>query len=249
MPSIKVGTANTYLGKVLEDSRGLEPLADADILLLQEVDPVADRIDDLVRASDFRVSRIEQGTGLAILHRDTVSLTAASTSLLQRTPVFQRRIMQVFREHDLKTIGRGTAQAEFETSDSTALTVVSAHANVPVRRGLRREYLRLLSKHMRAINGPVVLGGDMNHWPGPHKGDKEMATAAGLERVDIGDQPTYTDVNSKHAWIGRASLGLIDVNAQLDSMLFTPEHLEVQNAEVRDIASDHRAIVTTFGFI
>lgn len=246
MPHITIGTANTYLGKMLKDPKGLESFEDVDILLLQEADPIVDDIDDLIAHSDFRVARIERGVGLAILNRPTVRRVRTDCVLLQATPPYQRYILQKFREHPLQTVGRGTLEGLFETAEGNTITTVTGHANVPVKPIRRAKYVNRLPDVMATIRGPAVLAGDMNHWPGPRGVDHRMVERAKMERVDIGDEPTYTSLNSQHAWMGR--LG-ININGQFDAMMFTPQHLQVTASEVRDIpSSDHRAIVTQFTF-
>nr|WP_281720480.1 endonuclease/exonuclease/phosphatase family protein [Nitrosomonas nitrosa] len=247
MSHVTIGTANSYLGKMLKDPEGLKAFADTDILLLQEVDPVAEQIEKLIAETDFRLAQISVGVGLAILHRETVEPVpnlSDGLTLLQATPTYQRRILQKFREHPLQTVGRGTLQARFRTVDDQELTAVTGHANVPLKPIRRAKYVAMLADVMATVQGPAVLAGDMNHWPGPQAVDHEMVSRAKLERVAL-DRPTYTSLNSQHRWMGR--LG-INIEGEFDAMMYTPQHLEAVKSEVRDISSDHRAIVTQFNF-
>lgn len=251
MSHITIGTANTYLGKMLKDPEGLKAFADVDVLLLQEVDPVAEQIDDLLAETDFRLAQISVGVGLAILHQETVTPVPTplgdSLSLLEITPGWQRDLLQRFRDHPLQTVGRGTLEARFLTEDGNEITAVTGHANVPVRFRQRAEYIRKLPDVMATVRGAAILGMDANSWPGPREVDYEMVAASGLERVNIGDEHTYTSANSRHRWMGR--LG-INIEGQLDTMMFTPQQLQVTASEVRYIpSSDHRAIVTQFLFL
>lgn len=231
---------------MLKDPEGLEAFRDVDILMLQEVDPVADQIEELIAHSDFRLACIEKGVGLAILNRPTVTVLDYKLTLLQKTPAYQRWILQKFREHPLQTVGRGVLACRFATPDGNELTAVTGHANVPVKPIRRLKYINRLPGVMANIYGPAVLAGDMNHWPGPRGVDHRMVECAGLSRVDIGNKPTYVSAGSQHAWMGK--LG-INIEGQFDTMIYTPKLLHVIRQEVRDIPSDHRAIVTEFEFV
>jgi endonuclease/exonuclease/phosphatase (EEP) superfamily protein YafD len=91
-------------------------------------------------------------------------------------------------------------------------------------------------------DGPLVLTGDMNHYPGPLKADLAFRRAAGLAAVDVGGEKTWP--SRRTSFVGSRLSRL--VGGHLDDILYRGDGMEVVQLQVADVASDHRALIATF---
>lgn len=103
--------------------------------------------------------------------------------------------------------------------------------------------------HQPFYNTPrLIVGGDMNHYPGPQGVDFAVQQAAGLDRLPLAE-PTWLIEGSRHEWIAKigslvTGRSLASFDAELDAMLY--RGLELVSASAMTVESDHKAIVAEF---
>lgn len=253
---ITIATANTHFGDVIRVDRGLDPLKKLkpDILLLQEViNPTAELKRQLGKAN-YTLVHTAGEFGLAMALRVDSGLRIASeparTIKLQQMAAIERNLAQRFakRPHGMNEHGMQTVK--FKTKDGHLITAVNTRVTVPSNHIARRRQVAKIGKELEGAyyTGLLILGGDMNHFPGPQQIDKDMYRKAGLRQVDLSNEPTWRARNSKLyraiARVRRQSLE--DLYAQLDALLYRGEELELDHVEVVDTVSDHRAIIARF---
>lgn len=238
------------MGRLLRTQNGLGPVADADILLMQEVHPERDGLEEaLAQQTDLRIAVAAPELGLAIAAKDSVSVSTANTDILQERGPLGRGLVRLEaygKPASFRTRARGVLAIHAATAAGTALTVATTHPIVPLKFRSRNEQVRRLGEKLQTHSGNLIVGGDMNHWPGPRRADRQMYLAAGVQPVDLQDEHTYRIEDSRHAWLGRIAGKHIPFNGQLDAVLFRGDALQVDSVQVADVASDHRAIIARF---
>lgn len=254
--NVTVATANEQFGRMIREPGGFDAIQHADVLLLQEALDAPDRTEEYLRCGGFTLAHREPELGLAIavgmdgpfypVHASqrTIELSPAiSDKGGQRESVFAKR----FRARGL--IGVKLFNAFYNTE----ITVATAHPVVPVRFAARAKQIRAMGRALQDsyFAGPLILGGDMNHYPAPRAVDYDVAEAAGMERVDIGSAATWKMEGSNSERLGRVAAfvtrkRLGDFDGQLDALLYRGDGMTVQDASVEEIESDHRAIIATF---
>lgn len=234
------------MGRTIND--GLARLGTADVLLLQEVKTDATTLESLLhKNTDLELALVGEGLGLAIAVKPWLKLKGTYEEILQKRGIVGRSVARTFSTREMAKFrlrARGMIGVSLETPQERALTVLTTHPTVPVRFAARRLQVELIGSKVADIADPVVLAGDMNHWPGPRKVDLAMHETAGLSMVET-DGPTYYVNQSRHAWLGRIGMGSL-ISGQLDAMLYRGDGLTPVQTELIDIPSDHRAISTTF---
>jgi len=229
----------------------------ADVLLLQEVVTPLDETAERLAAMGFVVAHAASDMGLAIAVRRDSGLSVVegseATTELQpkiRTPsTFKRaapKLSKRFRARGMISVGLHDDETDKE------IVVATTHPVVPVRFRSRAKQVRRLADtlgHERYASG-VILGGDMNHYPGPRAVDQLLETAAGMTRVEIGAEPTWRMVGSKSERLGRfaafvARRPVESLDGQLDALFYRGD-MALEGFSVEDVASDHRAIVAQF---
>jgi endonuclease/exonuclease/phosphatase (EEP) superfamily protein YafD len=247
-----VATVNTYLGRAVIEERGLDAVADADVLLMQELfNPTAYRLESSLRQLGFEVIAAVGHFGLGIALRSTSSFVNTGnpvrSTVLEQAGSIERAAIARFAKQQLEYSDLGVLAAQLESPEGRRLTVATTH--LPVVTSFRQR-ARFLAKLPLELADPyydelLVLTGDMNHWPGPKKADLAFRRAAALTPVDLNNAITWP--SRKTSNLGRQLNRLF--GGQLDDILYRGPGLEAAHNEVVDVASDHRAIVATFSVV
>jgi endonuclease/exonuclease/phosphatase family metal-dependent hydrolase len=253
---ITVATANTHFGYVIKEAGGLEPFEQyaPDILLLQEVANPKDELEEqLGRANYTLIHAIDEfGLTIALCNDSNLELVADSieTRELGKMGLLERRLAQKWAKHSHAITGHGMLSATFRTEDGHPVTVVSTRITVSSNRIARKRQIAQMSQELQKPNfaGPLIIGGDMNHFPRPQQVDLSMYDDAHLRQVNLGNQPTWQAPDSTlYRLIARVRRQSIEnLSAQLDALLYREGELELSNVAVVNTISDHRAIVGKF---
>jgi endonuclease/exonuclease/phosphatase family metal-dependent hydrolase len=246
---LTVATVNTFSGRVLTLPGGLEPVAAArpDVVALQEVHHLgAEAVGRALDAVGLVPSALHLPAGLVLAH-DPRRVHPAGPPL--RATLQPAGALLRWSDHWHE---RGALAGSYAPHDAggPAVTVATAHLIVFARAIARGNQVRRLHRALadQRLSGPLVLAGDMNHYPGPARPDRALARGLGLRHVEL-DAPTWQVRGTKHEWLARAGARLTgwDVerfDAELDAVLY--RDLDPVRARVVDVASDHGAVVCTF---
>lgn len=256
-----VATANLQEGKMLHAANGLDPFIGerpVDALLMQEVlwwDQ--GELEERLATSGFALACFDKPTALAIAVRDGSEFQVQEDS--QTIEILQEaeKIGEFIRGWGI-SIGqrlrpRGLVATKLTDGDQE-VTVATTHPIIFLRSRARN---RQLDNIVRALqlpyyeNAPLIIGGDMNHYPDARKNDKAMRAAANLLAIEL-DEPTWRIAGSRHEWAAKigatvARRALEDFDARLDAILY--RGLEEKSHKVVDIESDHRAIIAEFSLV
>ena len=112
---INISTSNTHWGRVLKSSNGLSSIANADILLLQEVIDSRDDVLQHLAQEGFNLIHLASRFGLAIAVRSNSEVTLVLNSVreyrLEQMGVIERYLIQKgakrshqFTEHGLLAV-------------------------------------------------------------------------------------------------------------------------------------------------
>jgi len=250
VPELTVATVNTFSSRLLTLPEGLEPVVAArpDVLALQEVHHLeAAAVERVLAAAGLVTSTAHLPAGLVLAHdprRVRLVAPPLRATLQPAGPLLR------WSDHWHE---RGALAGTYALCDDEerVVTVATAHLIVFARAIARGNQVRRLHRALadpRLATGPLVLAGDMNHYPGPARPDRALARGLGLRHVEL-DAPTWRIRGSKHEWLARAGAHLTgwDVerfDAELDAVLY--RDLEPVQVEVVDVASDHGAVVCRF---
>jgi endonuclease/exonuclease/phosphatase family metal-dependent hydrolase len=253
---ISVATANTHTSEMLQDSTGLVPFTEAsvDVMLLQEVIRIdQSHIEETLESAGYGLAHYDEPSGLAIaLRSDSIwSLKegSASSEVIQKMS-FLGSVAARYKlpaSHCFRP--RGMIFAELETEAGNRMTVATTHPIVPVRPRTRAKQLKVIR---RVLEDPqykgldLVIGADWNHYPGPHRADKDLREETGLAEV-VFDESTWPIRGSKHEWLGNIAAKvtckrLEDFDGRLDGVLHRGNSVTYIGAEIMAIRSDHRAV-------
>lgn len=242
--SFTVATANTQMGRAIRESGGLKPLAGVDALLLQEVKMERDELAEKLSSDiGMTLGHYDKEYALAIAIDPRHSLKHQYEETLQPRGRAGRLIQSAEGLMDTTSFrlrARGLLAVTLETTSSNRATVAAVHPTVQPKLLSRNKQVRAIPSAVSGIDTPLVVAGDMNHWPGPHKVDRQMYEDSGLTPVEIKGS-TFDFNQTRYAWLGRILL-----STQLDAMLYRGQGLEPIATELVDIPSDHRAVITTF---
>lgn len=257
--TITVATANTYFGQALHTPGGLAPVRHADIWLLQEVFIEPPRLKTSLKKQGFTLLYAAPHFGLAIAINKSSSLKpiANSAQKHQLAPMskLEQRVVKKAHKQPLSLLGRGMISHQLKTINGEQFTVATAHPTTPVSLPPHARYRQIqsLKRTLRDYYArtALILGGDMNHYPGPKKVDYTLHHAASLTPINLGSAPTWHVRGSKQekyiapiARLLRKPLNAFD--GQHDIILYKESRFTPVEVTVMDIDSDHRAIVATF---
>lgn len=254
---LRVATANTYESRMLYYSHGLKPFLEngVDVLLMQEVLSIPrEYLEERLARDGYSLTLFDEATGLAIATYQDSLYRPEQDSV--RSDEIQRaeRAGEFMRKKGLP-LGNRLRQrgmiATRLTDGHHKLTVVTSHPIIFLRAHARAKQVKNISTRLQDPwyqEAPLILGGDMNHYPGPRQVDRRMYEATGLSMVEI-IEPTWRIRGSKHEWLAAIGSSVLrksmeDFDAQLDALLY--RDLEVCDTSVIDIVSDHRAVIATF---
>jgi exonuclease III len=261
-----VATANTKLGHMVRVGGGLEPVADVDVLLLQEVHADRDDLESrLLAETDLELAISAGGLGLAIAVSRNLPVTTTDESKFIERGRFSRFAVCHLGEENIAAFrmrARGVLSATVELDDKV-VEFMSAHAPVAFYPPGRRLYNKKFADMMNhsSFDHPIVVGGDWNSWPRANKHDKAARHNASLTEVDLQGQITFStegtifeNISTRIQRLSRlAEISGIDPayfswDGELDALLYRdPEgSLRVLHSELVDTASDHKAIIATF---
>lgn len=264
---ISIATANTCFGRAVQTPNSLCPLSKVDVLLLQELYSFNRAIlkKQLLKIG-FRIVCAAPEFGLVIalriksplryVPRSAQKHRLAKLGWLERI-VIQRATRDPYADDYHVFLERGLLSAALQTPDGRRLTIATTHPTTPLATQYRARYRQivtlqsLLEQHY--LKSPLILGGDMNHYPKPKKVDRTLHETLQLRPIDIGNEPTWRAQGSKQerllslvAFISRRPLN--DYDGQHDIILYREKYFTSINTDVRDIDSDHRAVIATFRF-
>lgn len=258
MSRITIATANTHYGRMLCEPGGFAAVQHADVLLMQEVAGLPEDAAANLQKAGFELQHASPDMGLAIaVHVDSEYVPVEGSEFTDEIQAANRKLQTLVERHRPSLAhrfrARGLIALKLASSYNDAhVTVATTHPIVPLRFRARAAQVRAMGGLLgqEYFEGPFVLGGDMNHYPGPNKVDREVAVDAGLARVDLGDTPTWRIRGSNNEWLGwmMSSIGgqsIDSFDGQLDTLLYRGAVERVWSS-VEDISSDHRAIVADF---
>jgi endonuclease/exonuclease/phosphatase family metal-dependent hydrolase len=244
-----VATVNTYFGRAVLEDGGLEAVADADVLLMQEVfNPSAYGLEPRLRSYGFELLAAGGHFGLAIALKSNSAFTPtaepARSTVFQQIGTLERVLTPIFVRQELEYSDLGVLAVQLQTSDGRRLTIATTHLPVMTSFRQRARFLARLPAELadRYYQGSLVLTGDMNHYPGPSKADRTFRRAAGLTAIDLSSEITWPA--RKTGDVGRKLWRRL--GGQLDDILYRGANIDFVREEVVDVASDHRAVVATF---
>jgi endonuclease/exonuclease/phosphatase (EEP) superfamily protein YafD len=244
-----VATANTYFGRAVIEDGGLEAVAGADVLLMQELfNPTAYGLEPRLHDLGFELLAAGGHFGLGIALRSSSAFVRtggpARSTVLEQVGSVERKLTARFTTHPLEYSDFGVLAAQLETPAGRRLTVATTHLPVVTSFRQRARFLARLPAELANpyYDGPLILTGDMNHYPRPKKADLAFRRAAGLNAVDLTNEITWPSKRTSH--LGRELTRLL--GGQLDDIVYRGAGLEFVDREVVDVSSDHRAVVATF---
>ncbi len=243
-----VATVNTYFGRAVARAGGLDAVANADVLLLQELfSPAASGLEKRLHSYGFDLVAAGGHFGLAIaLRTDSAFVYSGEpvrSAVLEQVGSIERRLTTRFAKHPLEYSDFGVLAAHLDAPDGRRVVIATTHLPVVSSFRQRRRFLSKLPTELNDAyyDGPLVLTGDMNHWPGPLKADLAFRRAARLTAVDLGDEITWP--SRRTSPVGRRLTRVF--GGRLDDILYRGSGIDVVHQEVVDVASDHRAVVAT----
>lgn len=257
---ITIATANTQWGRAIQAPHSFGSLSKVDILLLQEMfnferKPLKKQLGKV----GFRILCDAPEYGLTIAIRLTSPLAYVPRSAQKHTLAQLNRLEQLFMQaitpQPLAFTKRGVLSAKLSLPNGTVITIANTHPTTPValQPAARSRQIRTLQKLIstRYTTDKLILGGDMNHYPRPRKVDHQLHLANHLTPVDLQGEPTWYVRGSKQEKLlslvaGISRRPLESFNGQHDIILYRKEHFTPISTEVRDIYSDHRAVITAF---
>lgn len=251
---LTVATANTHEARMLHDPNGLAPFIenDTDVLLMQEVLRVTDSdLSDRLHEDNYQLAHLDSSSGLAIAFSAQSEFQPIAGT--ERTEVIQppERIGQIIRWCGIPMSSRlrqrGLIAVKASSGDQV-VTVANTHPIVFLRVLSRARQVEKIGELVQTdfyTAHPLVLGGDMNHYPEPRPVDRGMQKAADFLRVEL-DQPSWRIRGSRHEWAARmaslmCSRSIEDFDATLDAILY--RGLTLQSAQIAPITSDHGAVI------
>lgn len=248
-------TANIHFGDSIRLNGGLDALRTyaPDVLLLQEVtNPLNELVRQLGKAN-YGLIDFAPEFGLAIALRLNSNFSAIPNSIkayeLQKMSSIEYRLAQRFARHSHKMIAHGMQALQLKAQHGSSLTVVNTRTTVSSNRIGRAVQITRMGNELTKpyYAGALIVGGDMNHFPGPQWIDRNMHKKTGLKQVDLGGEPTWRARNSRlYRTIARTRRQPLEtLQAQLDTLLYRGE-IEPVDTKIVDILSDHRAIVGRF---
>jgi len=244
-----VATVNTCFGRAVIEDRGIEAVANADVLLMQELfNPTAYGLEPSLHRQGFELLAARGHFGLGIALRSSSAFVYAGkpvrSTVLQQVSSIERTLITRFSKQQLEYSDLGVLAAQLETPEGRRLTVATTHLPVVTSFRQRARFLTQLPLELadNYYDGLLVLGGDMNHYPGPKRADVSFRRAVALTAVDMGNEITWPSRGERYA--GRTFGRLL--GGQLDDILYRGSGIEFAHKEVVDVASDHRAVVATF---
>ncbi|HEV7454438.1 MAG TPA: endonuclease/exonuclease/phosphatase family protein [Candidatus Saccharimonadales bacterium] len=267
MSEIILATANTHFGRMTRSVDGLQPIAHADILTLQEQrDPEADKLQVQLDRNDFTLVHAAGRYGLAMAIRTGSSLAVVPGSQRQEMLKGMNGVERRLKKRGSRLAGnlpeRGIIAVQFIAPEGP-LSIATAHPLPPLRRRSRNTQIGRVGLALADpyYNGNLIVAGDWNHYPAARLADIAMRQSAQLSTVDIGSEPTWGFRGLHQEWAARAvsmvahpsrenlsnrgEQYLDSYDGQLDAVLYRGD-LQCTGAEVVSIESDHRAIVATF---
>jgi len=253
-----IATANTHWSRMLAADDGLQPLASADILLLQEVINPDAALEECLNQAGFTLISIQSSCGLAIALRTNSGLTfmphSVKTRQLQPMKRFERYAAQRWAKQSHQFTERGMLAAKFTTKGGSVLTLVNVHPSAPVQPLSRATQIKLIGQELTDpyYTDNLIVAGDMNHYRGPTVTDERMRQKAHLQRVDLHGEPTWYARGSKQEKYFKADAfftrrPIAYYNGYHDAVLYRGKGLALTSVRVVDVQSDHRAIVARFG--
>ena len=164
--------------------------------------------------------------------------------MLQQAGSIERTLLARFSKQQLEYSDLGVLAARLETSEGLRLTVATTHLPVVTSFRQRARFLAALPGELADpfYDESLILGGDMNHWPGPKRADLAFRRTAALTAVDLTGEVTWPSRRTSEAGRIRGRL----LGGQLDDIVYRGSDLSVTHRHIVDIASDHRAVVVTF---
>ena len=225
-----------------------------DVLLLQEVLDMSDvDISQSLGRANFKLvhSNHKMGLVIAVNNSSGIRMGLIDTVVFDKSSAAGRAVEKFGYKGSSYARQRGIIGIKLTVDSGESIVIATVHHSVFIR-GYER--YRQVSAMGRALGNAhydyphVVVGGDMNHYPGPRKIDIITQNYLGFRRVDI-IEPSWRVKGSRHEWmarIGSITTGrkLNSFDAELDAILY--KGVEVVRTHVIDIESDHRAIITEF---
>lgn len=258
MKRLIIATANTQFSRMLLTPNGLAPFKGVDVLTLQEVVEPEDTIKKILAKAGFQTIHAAAKFGLVIAVRSQSKIKLVRGTIkecsLQKMGRLETQLVRrsIGRVHQFNE--RGLLAIKLITPEGQRFTVATTHPTVPILPRARRTQINNIRDLLQEdyFESQLILTGDMNHYPRPKAVDQKLRLQASLLAVDLHGEPTWYARGSEQEKYLRIAARLrrrqIEAyNGQHDSILYRGS-LKPSNTKVIDIASDHRAIITSFNF-
>ncbi len=254
---IKVATANVHESRTLNDPDGLTPFVNeqVDVLLMQEVLGYEEfEIARRLEKDNFALVHCvgEMGLAIALNRESAIVLESLNETVLHQPGKVERFIKKLEPKSSNHLRRRGMIAVGLVTSDEQPLVVATTHPIVFVRSGARKKQVTKMGETLMTDSfyeqPRVIVGGDMNHYPGPRQVDIDAQASAGFSRVEP-NEATWCIRGSRHEWMARIGSLLTrreleSFDAELDAILY--KGVKPLDSSVIDIQSDHKAVVANF---
>ncbi len=231
-----VTTANTHYNQAIATPETTQDFAGTDILLLQEVLKIDQgQVEANLGRIGLKIAAIDEEAGLAVAVSDKFRVAGSESYEVQpRSKIANRAEAMGFNPRLRK---RSLLVAHLTDNDGNKIAAATGHPIVFVRYRSRIRQVKTTSQVLTREypEGLLIYGSDGNHYPGPRKVDRNLATASNLKQVGVTD-PTVILSETKHNYLRR--IGIKD--AQLDALM-TRGFTEIRSHLLK-INSDHRAM-------
>src|SRR5579875_2918396 len=238
-PRFVVATVNTYLGRTIKTARGLAPLAQADVLLMQELfSPSGYGLETSLQSVGFELVAAEGHSGLGIAVRSDSAFRYGGdpvrSTVLEQAGRAERVLLSTFSPEPLEYADLGVLAAQLDGPGGSRVVAATTHLPVVTAFRQRARFLSRLPLELADpyYDGPLVLTGDMNHWPGPRMADLAFRRSAGLAAVDLGRQITWPARKTDRA---ERTVNRV-IGGQLDDILYRPGAMTLLEREVVHVA-------------
>lgn len=255
--TLTVLTANTQFGRACASVRNCRQLVQGnpDVIVLQEVIGVPeDTFRQRFLRLNYSVALYNPLSGLAIVvyNAPYVSVLDFITQPLTHIPHFVTSAMQKSAlQHHVRPSNVGMVRILFHTQ---TIEVGTTHLAVCARPLGRYLQIRRLAAYLnqRNLDLPLILAGDMNHYPAPGLSDKFLIRATHMQHFTP-LVPTWKVAGTKYEWAARIGAKILRTplstfDGKLDAVLYSGGLTRLRPLSVRciPIASDHRAVLSSF---
>lgn len=240
-----VATVNTYFAQALRRHGGIDAILPCDIIAFQELYDPSPEDERRISQLGFELVAVHGATGLGIAIRSEAHIVCKTQSIRQVILQSAGKLGVVgacrIAGRATEYTGHGILAAKFAVGN-VHFTLAVAHAPIVMAPWKRKPYIDALTTELADsyYDGPLIVVGDMNHYPGPHAIDAKFCKTIGLSYVAY-PRATWPSRNAK---VYERAIGLLRPGI-LDVILYR-EFEEPSAVSTIDVMSDHCATRATF---